>query len=113
MRVKRGSVRKAKHKKIVKLAKGYRGRRNSVFKLAKQAVYKAGQYAYRDRRVKKRQRRSSWIMVINAALSSHDLSYSKFIKCLAEHKIILNRKVLADLAQNEPKVFSAIVLRVK
>jgi len=113
MRVKRGSVRRAKHKKVIKLAKGYRGRRKSVFKLAKQAVYKAGQYAYRDRRVKKRQRRSSWIMVINAALSSYDLSYSKFINRLAEHKIVLNRKIIADLAQNETKVFSAIVEKVK
>lgn len=113
MRVKRGTARHAKHKKVIKLAKGYVGRRKSVFKLAKQAVIKAGQYAYRDRRVKKREVRSIWIIKINAALKGFDLSYSKFIHLLADKKIVLNRKILADLAENEPKTFEAVVKEVK
>jgi len=113
MRVKRGTTRHAKHKKIIKLAKGYQGRRKSVFKLAKQAVYKAGQYAYRDRRVKKREFRSLWIIRINAALSKFDIKYSIFINALAKKNIELDRKILADLAKNEPAAFEAVVNKVK
>lgn len=113
MRVKRGTVRRAKHKKIIKKAKGYKGRKKSVFKLAKQAVTRAGQYAYRDRRNKKRDMRSLWIIKINASTRQFDLSYSTFIKKLADKKIEINRKILADLAENEPKAFEAIVKEVK
>lgn len=113
MRVKRGTTRHAKHKKTIKLAKGYQGRRKSVYKLAKQAVIKAGQYAYRDRRVKKREFRSLWIVRINAALSKFDIKYSQFINVLAKKHIELDRKILADLAKNEPAAFEAIVNKVK
>ena len=109
MRVKRGAVRRQKHKKIIKMAKGYQGRRNSVFKLAKQAILKAGTYAYRDRRVKKRDFRALWIVKINAAVRNFNLSYSDFIKKLSVKKIIINRKLLADLAEHEPKAFEVIV----
>ncbi|OQB06434.1 MAG: 50S ribosomal protein L20 [bacterium ADurb.Bin212] len=113
MRVKRGTVRHAKHKKILKMAKGYKGRRRSVFKLAKQAVLKAGQHSYRDRKNRKRDLRGLWIIKINASIRKFDLSYSKFIKLLSDKKIIINRKLLADLAENEPKAFEAIVKSVK
>ncbi|MFA7244095.1 MAG: 50S ribosomal protein L20 [Patescibacteria group bacterium] len=113
MRVKRGTVRHAKHKKIIKAAKGYTGRRKSVFKLAKQAVLKAGKYSYRDRRVKKREFRSLWIVRINAFLSDKGISYSEFIHKLAEKKIDLNRKILADLAKNNPEVMEKLVAEVK
>lgn len=113
MRVKRGTTRHAKHKKIIKLAKGYQGRRKSVFKLAKQAVIKAGQYSYRDRRVKKRTFRSLWIIRINAALSKFDIKYSEFINALAKKNIDIDRKILADLAKNEPAAFEAVVNKVK
>ncbi len=111
MRVKRGVVRHAKHKKIIKLAKGYEGRRKSVFKLAKQAVYKAGQHAYRDRRIKKREFRSLWIQIINAKARELGLSYSALIKRFTDAKIDLNRKMLADLAEHEPQAFEAIVAK--
>ena len=113
MRVKTGTVRRAKHKKIIKSAKGFKGRRNSVFKLAKQAVIKAGQYAYRDRRNKKRDFRSLWIVKINAAVREFGMSYSEFIKKLSDAQIQINRKILADLAQNEPETFKAIVEKLK
>lgn len=113
MRVKRGTVRHAKHKKILKMAKGYKGRRRSVFKLAKQAVLKAGQHSYRDRKNRKRDLRGLWIIKINASIRKFDLSYSKFIKLLSDKKIVINRKLLADLAENEPKAFEAIVKSVK
>jgi large subunit ribosomal protein L20 len=113
MRVKRGTARHAKHKKIIKLAKGYQGRRKSVYKLAKQAVIKAGQYSYRDRRVKKREFRSLWIIRINAALSKFDIKYSRFINDLAKNHVELDRKILADLAKNEPAAFEAVVNKVK
>lgn len=113
MRVKRGITRHAKHKKIIKLAKGYQGRRKSVFKLAKQAVTKAGQYSYRDRKVKKRTFRSLWIVRINAALSKFDIKYSEFINALSKKNIGLNRKMLADLAQTEPAAFEALVKEIK
>lgn len=113
MRVKRGTVRHAKHKKVIKEAKGYQGRRKSVFKLAKQAVMKAGKYAYRDRRVKKREFRALWIIRINAFLKAKGMSYSVFIHKLAEKNITLNRKMMADLAMNEPKVMEKLVSEVE
>ena len=113
MRVKRGTVRTNKHKKFIKLAKGYQGRRKSVFKLAKQAVLKAGQYSYRDRKVKKRVFRGSWIMTINAAIRPFDLSYSQFIDRLKKNNISLNRKMLADLARNNPESFKTVVKEAK
>lgn len=113
MRVKTGVARHAKHHKMLKAAKGFLGRRRSVFKLAKQAVIKAGRYSYRDRRVKKREFRALWIIRINAALSSLGMSYSVFINKLLKNNITLNRKVLADLAKNSPSTFEAIVNKVK
>ena len=113
MRVKRGVVRHAKHKKIIKSAKGYTGRRKSVFKLAKQAVLKAGQFAYRDRKNKKRVFRSAWIVKINAALVEFGMSYSVFIKKLADSKIVIDRKIMSDLIDKDPKSFKEIVAKVK
>lgn len=113
MRVKRGVVRRAKHKKVIKQAKGFTGRRKSVFKLAKQAILKAGQYAYRDRNNKKRVFRAAWILKINAAVREYGLSYSTFLKNLKDANIIINRKILADLALNEKKAFKAIVDKIK
>jgi large subunit ribosomal protein L20 len=113
MRVKRGITRKSKHNKILKQAKGFEGRRNSVFKLAKQAVIKAGQYSYRDRRNKKRSFRSLWIIRINAALSKTEMSYSVFINRLAKKNITINRKLLADMALNNESAFNAIIDKVK
>lgn len=113
MRIKRGIVRRAKHKKILKLAKGYQGRRKSVFKLAKQAVLKAGQYSYRDRKVRKREMRALWIVKLNAAVRQFGMSYSVFMKKLSDAKIDLDRKTLAHLAQYEPQAFEEIVKKVK
>lgn len=113
MRVKTGTARHAKHKKIIKKAKGFQGRRKSVFKLAKQAILKAGQYSYRDRRVKKRTFRSLWIVRINAAVRIHGMSYSEFIQKLEKSKIDINRKMLSDLTVTDPKAFDAIVAKVK
>ena len=113
MRVKRGTVRRAKHKVILKKAKGYIGRRKSVFKLAKQAILKAGQFSYRDRRNKKRDFRALWIVKINAAARQFDMSYSVFMKKLSESKIDLNRKMLAEIAEKEPNTFKAIVEKLK
>lgn len=113
MRVKTGTARHANHKSMIKKAKGYRGRRKSVYKLAKQAVIKAGQYSYRDKRVKKRTCRALWILKINAALRAHDMSYSVFMGKLIKSKSELNRKMLADLAVNDSKAFDAVVKSVK
>ena len=113
MRVKRGTVRRAKHKKIIKLAKGYKGRKKSVFKLAKQAVQKAGQHAYKHRKTKKREFRALWIIKVNAAARALGISYSEFIKRLSDKKIVLNRKMLADLAEHHPKTFEAVIKKVK
>lgn len=113
MRVKTGIVRRANHKKIIKQTKGYIGRRKSVFKLAKQAVIKAGQYSYRDRRAKKRTMRALWIVKLNAAVRMQGLTYSEFIKKMTEKNITINRKVLSDLAVKEPAAFAAIVAKVK
>jgi large subunit ribosomal protein L20 len=113
MRVKRGVTRKARHKKILKMAKGYRGRSKNCFRIAIQRVEKALQYAYRDRRTKKRDLRSLWITRINAAARNHGLIYSKFIKGLGLAGITLDRKILSELAVNEPASFEKIVTKVK
>ena len=112
-RVKRGVTSHRRHKKILDQAKGYYGNRSRTFKVAKQAVIKAGQYAYRDRRQKKRQFRSLWIVRINAAARNHGLTYSRFIAGLKKAEIVMDRRVLADLALNERVAFTAIVDRVK
>lgn len=112
-RVKRGVTARARHKKILALAKGFRGRRNNVYRIAKQAVMRAGQYAYRDRRTRKRVFRSLWIARINAAAREHGLNYSRFIAGLSKAAIGLDRKVLAELAVNDKPAFAAIVSRVK
>ena len=108
-RVKRGVIAGARHKKILKLAKGYKGARSRVYRVAKQAVIKAGQYAYRDRRQKKRMFRKLWIMRINAAVRESGLTYSKFISLVKDKDINLNRKSLAYMAVNDPEGFSLIV----
>ncbi len=107
-RVKRGVTARARHKKILALAKGYRGRRKNVFRIAKQAVMRAGQYAYRDRRNKKRDFRRLWITRINAAAHQNDMNYSTFINGLALAGIEVDRKILADLAVRDPQAFSAL-----
>ena len=106
---------KARHKKILKAAKGYRGARSKQFRTATAAVWKAGQYAYVGRKVKKRSFRSLWIQRINAAVRAHDeaLTYSRFINGLSLAGIEVDRKVLADLAVNEPEAFTAIVDKAK
>tara|TARA_Y100000389_G_scaffold204511_1_gene257551 strand:- start:6794 stop:7144 length:351 start_codon:yes stop_codon:yes gene_type:complete len=111
-RVKRGVIAGARHKKILKLAKGYQGARSRVYRVAKQAVIKAGQYAYRDRRQKKRQFRSLWITKINAAARLNNLSYSKFMNYLHKSELEIDRKILADIAANNPEKFSNIVKSV-
>ena len=113
MRVKRGFASRRRHKARLKLAEGFRGRRKSSFKLGKLAVEKALQYAYRDRRVKKRDFRALWIMRINAAVRMNGLSYSKFIQGLKKAEIELDRKVLADLAVQDPTAFAAVVEQAK
>lgn len=112
-RVKRGVTKKARHKKILKLAKGYRGRAKNCFRIAIEKVEKALRYAYRDRRAKKRDFRALWIQRINAAVREHGLIYSKFISGLRAANIDLDRKVLADLAAREPETFAKIVEKVK
>lgn len=112
-RVKRGVTAKARHKKIMKQAKGYYGARSRVYRVAKQAVIKAGQYAYRDRRQKKRQFRALWITRINAAARECGLSYSRFIDGLKKAEIELDRKVLADMAVHDKLAFAAIAEQVK
>ncbi|CAL8977646.1 50S ribosomal protein L20 [Rhodoplanes serenus] len=112
-RVKRGVTAHAKHKKIFKAAKGYYGRRKNTIRVAKQAVEKAQQYAYRDRKVKKRTYRALWIQRLNAAVRPFDLSYSRFIDGLGRAGITVDRKVLSDLAIREPAAFQAIVEKAK
>ena len=112
-RVKRGVTARARHKKVLALAKGFRGRRKNVFRIAKQAVMKAGQYAYRDRRAKKRVFRQLWIARINAASRGLGLSYSKFVAGLKKAEIDIDRKVLADLAVRDPAGFASIFAKVK
>ena len=112
-RVKRGVTAHARHKKILKLAKGFRGRRKNVFRIAKQAVMKAGQYAYRDRRTRKRVFRQLWIARINAASRGLGITYSKFMAGLKKAKIDIDRKVLSDMAIHDPAGFASIVDKVK
>ena len=112
-RVKRGVTARARHKKVLALAKGFRGRRKNVFRIAKQAVMKAGQYAYRDRRAKKRVFRQLWIARINAASRELGVTYSKFMAGLKKANIGIDRKVLADMAVNDPAAFGSIVAQVK
>ena len=107
-RVKRGVTARARHKKVIEQAKGYRGRRKNVYRVAKQAVTKAGQYAYRDRRQRKRQFRALWITRINAAAREHGLSYSRFMDGLHKADIQVDRKVLAELAVNDKHAFSQL-----
>ncbi len=112
-RVKRGVVARRRHKKVLKLAKGYYGARSRVFRVAKQAVLKAGQYAYRDRRNRKRQFRALWIQRINAGARVNGMSYSRFVGGLKKAGIEIDRKVLADLAVHEKAAFAAIVEKAK
>jgi len=112
-RVKRGVASRARRKKVLKQAKGYYGARSRQFKVAKQAVIKAGQYAYRDRRQKKRQFRSLWIVRINAAAREHGLSYSRMINGLNKAEIDIDRRVLADLALNQREAFAALAESAK
>jgi large subunit ribosomal protein L20 len=113
MRVKRGVTARAKHKKILKLAKGMQHNRTRSFRLAKQGVIRALQYAYRDRRNKKRDLRSLWITRINAAARENGTTYGQFIASLKRTNIELDRKILAELAANEPKAFAAIIKATK
>lgn len=113
MRVKRGVAARAKHKKILKLAKGMQHNRTRSFRLAKQAVIRALQYAYRDRRNKKRDLRGLWITRINAAARENDTTYGRLIAALKASNVELDRKVLAELAVSEPKAFSEVVKSVK
>jgi large subunit ribosomal protein L20 len=112
-RVKRGVAAKARHKKVLQKAKGYYGARRKLFKTANQAVTKAGQYAYRDRRQRKRQFRALWIARINAAARLYDLSYSRFINGLSRAGIEIDRKILADLAVHDLDAFGALAAQAK
>lgn len=107
-RVKRGVVAKARHKKVLKQAKGYYGARSRTYRVARQAVIKAGQYAYRDRRQKKRQFRALWIVRINAQARVNGMSYSRLIAGLKKASIELDRKILADMAVNDKVAFAAV-----
>lgn len=112
-RVKRGVTARAKHKKVLAKAKGYRGARSRVYRVAKQAVIKAAQYAYRDRRNKKRDFRALWIIRINAAARLHDMKYSTFMNGLKKSGIEVDRKVLADIAVNDKAAFGALAEQAK
>ena len=112
-RVKRGVTKSARHKEVIKKAKGYRGRRKNTFRIANQAVERAGQYSYVGRKLKKRQYRALWIQRINAAARAHGLSYSRFMNGLKNAGIELDRKVLADMAGNEPEAFAALAEAAK
>ncbi len=112
-RVKRGVTARRRHKKVLNLAKGYYGARSRVYRVAKQAVIKAGQYAYRDRRQRKRQFRALWIARINAGARELGLSYSRLIAGMRKASIEIDRKVLADLAMNEKAAFAAVVQKAK
>ena len=112
-RVKRGVTARRRHKKVLEQAKGYQGRRKNVYRVAKQAVIKAGQYAYRDRRQRKRQFRALWITRINAQSRANGLSYSRLINGLKKADISLDRRVLADLAVHDKPAFAAIVEQAK
>ena len=112
-RVKSGVTAKARHKKVLGKAKGYYGARSKLFKTAKQAVIKAGQYAYRDRRQRKRQFRALWITRINAAARLHEMTYSRLINGMARAEMEIDRKVLADIAVHDPEAFGAIAAQAK
>ena len=112
-RVKRGVTKHARHKKVIDAAKGYRGRRKNTFRIANQAVEKAGQYAYIGRKLKKRQFRALWIQRINAAVREHGMTYGRFMDGINKAGIQLDRKVLADMAGNEPEAFKLIVETAK
>ena len=112
-RGKRGVTARARHKKVTDGATGYRGRRKNVFRIAKEAVMRAGQYAYRDRRNKKRVFRALWIARINAAVREHDMTYSVFMNGMKKASIELDRKVLSDMAVFDKEAFAALVTRVK
>ncbi len=112
-RVKRGVTARARHKKVIDAAKGYRGRRKNVFRIAKQAVMRAGQYAYRDRRNKKRVFCALWIARINAAVRQYDVTYSVFMNGMKKSGVELDRKVLSDMAINDKPAFAALVARIK
>lgn len=112
VRVKRGVTQRKRHNKVLKAAKGYRGGRSTLFRQARQAVFKAGQYAYTHRRTKKREMRALWIVRINAAIRPLGLSYSRFIYALEEKQVKLDRKVLAYLAYEHPEVFTAVAKEV-
>ena len=112
-RVKRGVTSRASHKKVIARAKGFRGRRNNVFRIANEAVMRAGQYAYRDRRNKKRDFRNLWITRINAAVREHGISYSVFMNGLKKASIVVDRKVLADIAVLDKPAFTKFVEKAK
>ena len=112
-RVKRGVTNHARHKKVLKAAEGYYGRRKSTIRIAKQAVEKAGQYAYRDRRNKKRNFRALWIQRINAAVRDYGLTYGRFIDGLSKAEVAVDRKVLSDLAITQPEAFGVLVEKAK
>ena len=112
-RTKRGVTSRAKHKKVFKAVKGQWGRRKNTIRIARQAMEKALQYAYRDRRAKKREFRSLWIQRINAGVRAEGLTYSRFINGLNKSKIKLDRKVLSDLAYNNPEAFKSLVKKVQ
>src|ERR1700712_806273 len=112
-RVKRGVTNHARHKKVLKAAEGYYGRRKNTIRIAKQAVEKAGQYAYRDRKVNKRNFRALWIQRINAAVREHGLTYGRFIDGLTKAGIEVDRKVMSDMAIHEPEAFGLLVAASK
>ena len=112
-RIKRGTTTRAKHNRILDAAKGYRGRRKNTIRVARQAVEKAGQYAYRDRKVKKRTFRGLWIQRINAGVRAEGLTYSQFMHGLKLAGLDLDRKVLADIAMHEGEAFTALIAQVK
>ena len=112
-RVKRGVTARARHKKVLAKAKGYYGARSRVYRVAKQAVIKAAQYAYRDRRNRKREFRALWIVRVNAAARAHDMSYSVFMNGLKKASISIDRKVLADIAMNDKAAFTVLVEQAK
>jgi len=112
-RVKRGVTARARHKKVLRQAKGFRGRRKNVYRIAKQAVMKAGQYAYRDRRQRKREFRALWIARINAAVRELGMTYSTFMSALKRAQIEIDRKVLADLAVKDKPAFAKIASQAK
>jgi len=112
-RVKRGTTTKKKHKRLLSQAKGFRHGRKNLVKMSRQALQKAGQYAYRDRRVKKREFRRLWIVQINAACRLNDIKYNTFINGLKKNKIELDRKVLSQIARENPQEFAELVEKVK